>query len=143
MFKLVLKLLTIFTLVNECTSFMYNPYNITFNSTDFTWQGGQYIINIPEHDRISFLFTASSLEPVAEIKYAIRILSLFNNTLLQRPIYINKEGVLKQVPFRPMNTNEFNIVIRCLIKVPNRFTNGVSGITWSIQDSEIIYTGGF
>jgi len=60
---------------------MYEPYNITFDSTGFEWyikEGN--LLNIPEYERISFVFlSSSSLEPVTEIKYDIRIVSLLNN----------------------------------------------------------------
>ena len=126
-----------------CTN-MYTPYNITFNSSGFNWQGDGYVLNIPEYDRISFLFTASSLEPINEIKYGIRILSPFDNTtLLQRPIYINKNELTKQVSLNLANPSAgFNIVIRGLVKVPNRFIPEGDLVTmWSIQDTGVVYTG--
>ena len=56
---------------------MYEPYNITFDSTGFEWfTKEENLLNIPEYQRISFVFlSSSSLEPVTEIKYGIRIVS--------------------------------------------------------------------
>jgi len=124
---------------------MHTPYTITFNSSGFNWQGDGYIPNIPEYDRISFLFTASSLEPIVEMEYGIRILSPFDNTtLLQRPIYITKTEFTKQVSLNLANpSDEFNIVIHGLVKVPNRFitTGAMVTAVWSIQDTGVVYTG--
>lgn len=121
---------------------LYIPYNITFNSTGFEWQGIGNIINIPEYERISFIFTSSSLEPVTQIKYGIRILSPNDDTLLQRPVYINKnDNVSKQVTLNLTSPRIFNIVIRGLVKIPNRFTNDNSVAVWAIKDTEIVYTG--
>ena len=55
---------------------IYSPYNLTFNSSGFEWQGERPIINIPEYERIKFLFTVSSIDPITEIKYGMRIVSL-------------------------------------------------------------------
>jgi len=124
----------------------YIPYNITFNSSGFKWQSleNQFLnqIAIPEYERISFLYTASSLETVAQIKYCIRILSPIDNTLLQRPVYItNEDKTPKQVALTFLNATDFNVVIRCLLQVPSRFTSDGPVIPWAIQDTGVVYTG--
>lgn len=121
----------------------YTPYNITFNSTNFKWQSleDRFLnkLNIPEYERISFLYIASSLEPVSQIKYGIRILSPIDNTLLQRPIYITyQDKTPKQVPLKFNNAIEFNVVIRGLLQVPIK---DETVTTWAIQDTSIVYTG--
>ena len=145
MFNILWMIRILLLLVNgvRCTS-MYTPYNITFNSSGFKWQGDDFILNIPEYDRIQFLFAASSLEPITEIKYGVRILSPFDNaTLLRRPVYINKSDITKQVSLNLANPiKEFNIIIRGLVKVPNRFITAGDLVTvWSIQDTGVVYTG--
>jgi hypothetical protein len=119
----------------------YIPYNISFNSTGFEWQSDKKTLNIPEYNRISFLFVASSLEPVSEIKYGIRILSPLDDTLLQRTIYINQGEVEKKIELRLTKTSEFNVVIRGLVKFPNRFTNDKTITVWSLKDTGIVYNG--
>jgi hypothetical protein len=117
---------------------IYAPYNLAFNSSGFEWQGEGPIINIPERERISFLFTVSSTDPITEIKYGIRIVSTHDNRLLQRPVYIHATDIHKKGYFNLTNAGEFGIVIRGLVKVPNRYTNET---VWSVQDTEIIHTG--
>jgi len=122
---------------------LYMPYDITFDATGLKWQDVGYILNVPEYERISFLFVLSSLEPIVDIKYGVRVLSLFDNTLLQRQIDINKGDGMKKITLNLTNTSEFNFVIRGLVKMPNRFTKGASISVWSIQDTGILYTGHF
>jgi hypothetical protein len=117
---------------------VYTPYNLTFNSNGFEWQGEGSIINIPERERISFLFTVSSTDPITEIRYAVRIVSIHDNKLLQRPVYIHAVNISKKCSFNLTNAGEFGIVIRGMVKVPNRFTNET---VWSVQDTGIVYTG--
>jgi len=122
---------------------MYKPYNITFDDTGFRWhEGGEYI-NIPGHDRVSFLYITSSLHPVTEIKYAVRILSPIDNTLVRRPIYINKGDGDKRVHLNVTSLDAFNIVIRGFVKFPDRLTKDASLSVWSIQDTDVLYTGSF
>jgi hypothetical protein len=121
----------------------YMPYDITFNATGFKWQDVGYRLNVPEFERITFSFVSSSLEPKVDIKYGVRILSLFDNTLLQRQIDINNGDGMKKVTLNLTNTSEFNVVIRGLVKMPNRFTKDASISVWSIQDTVILYTGRF
>jgi len=120
---------------------LYKPYNITFNATGFRWHEGGYNINVPEYKRISFVYTSSSLDPVNEIKYGLRILSFIDNTLVQRPIYLNKNDNIKQISMNLTDIEAFNIVIRGLVKIPNRLTKDASISVWSIQDTEVLYTG--
>ncbi len=120
---------------------LYKPYNITFNATGFRWREDGRYINIPEYKRISFLYIASSLHPVTEIKYAVRILSHMDNTLVQRPIYLNKNVNIKQISMNLTNIGAFDIVIRGFVKFPESMTKDVSASVWSIQDTEILYTG--
>ena len=117
------------------------PYDITCNATGFKWQDVGYILNVPECERISFLFVSFSLEPVVDIKYGVRVLSPFDNTRLQRQIDINKGDGMKKVTLNLTNTSEFNVDIRGLVKMPNRFTKDASISVWSIQDTEVLYTG--
>jgi hypothetical protein len=125
----------------EITS-MYTPYNITFNSTDFDWQGIGKTVNIPEYERISFAFVASSLDLITQIKYGIRIVSPSDKRLLQRPIYITKGGLNpNRVDVTMTNTTIFDIVIRGLLRLPSRFTKDQVVSIWSIRDTEVVYTG--
>ncbi len=119
---------------------MYKPYNITFNDTGFRWHEDGYNINIPEYERISFLYTASSLHPVTETKYVVRILSRMDNTLVRRPIYIFAGGGIKRVPLNLTNIGAFNVIIRGFVKFPESLTKDVSVSIWSIQDTEVLYT---
>ena len=96
MILFVLNLLSFQLFVNEGFTSLYNPYNLTFNSDGFVWQGEGPIINIPERERISFMFTVSSTDPIAEIKYGIRIVSIYDNMLLQRPVYIHATDIPKK-----------------------------------------------
>jgi hypothetical protein len=137
---LFLKTLLLYTLIIKVNSF-YIPYNISFNSTGFEWRSDRKTLNIPEYDRISFLFVASSLEPVSEIKYGIRILSPSDDTLLQRTIYINQGEVEKKIELRLTKTSKFNVVIRGLVKFPNRFTNDKTISVWYVIDTGIVYNG--
>ena len=73
-------------LINNGCINIYTPYNLTFNSSGFEWQGEGPIINISEYERIKFLFTVSSTDPITEIKYGIRIVSPYDNNFLQRPV---------------------------------------------------------
>jgi hypothetical protein len=116
------------------------PYNITFNDTGFRWHDGGYIINIPEYERITFVYISSSLHPVTEIKYAVRILSHMDNTLVRTPIYINMGDGINRVPLNLMNIGAFNIVIRGFVKIPDRLTKDASVSVWSIQDTDVLYT---
>ena len=122
---------------------LYRPYNITFNAIAFKWFEGGYRINVPEYERISFVYTSSSLDPVTEIKYGLRILSHIDNTLVQRPIYLNKNDNIKQISMNLTDIKAFNIVIRGLVKIPDRITKDASISVWSIQDTVILYTGRF
>ena len=131
-------LLSLYILINHGCMNIYTPYNITFNSDGFEWQGEGAIINIRAHERISFLFTVSSTNPITYIKYGIRIVSLYDNKLLQRPVYIRANDIPKKSSLNLTKASEFDIVIRGLIKVPDRFTNDT---VWSVQDTKIIYTG--
>jgi hypothetical protein len=120
---------------------LYRPYNITFNATAFKWYEGGYRINVPEYERISFVYTSSSLDPVTEIKYGVRILSHVDNTPVQRPIYLNKNDGMKRVSLNLTGIRAFNIVIRGLVKIPDRITMDASISVWSTQDTDILYTG--
>ncbi len=120
---------------------LYKPYNITFNGTGFLWHEGGYNINIPEYERLSFVYISSSLYPVTEIKYAMRILSQTDNTPLRRPIYISMDDGIKRVHLNLTNVGAFNIVIRGFVKIPDRLTTNASVSVWSIQDTEVLYTG--
>ena len=135
----VLTILLLFHLFkNDGVTSLYTPYNLTFNSNGFEWQGEGPIINIPERERITFLFTVSSTDPMPEIKYGIRIVSIHDNKLLQRPIYIHADDNPEKGSFNLTNAGEFGIVVRVLVKFPNRFTNET---VWSVQDTGIVYTG--
>jgi hypothetical protein len=134
----VLNLLLFHLFVNEGFTSLYNPYNLTFNSDGFVWQGEGPIINIPERERISFLFTVSSTDPITEIKYGIRIVSIHDNKLLQRPVYIHATDIRKKGSFNLTSVGEFGIVVRGLVRVPNRYTNET---VWSVQDTGVVYTG--
>ena len=91
-----LNLLSFHLFVNEGFTSLYNPYNLTLNSDGFEWQGEGPIVNIPERERISFLFTVSSTDPISEINYGIRIVSIDDNKLLQRPLYIHATDIHKK-----------------------------------------------
>ena len=93
---------------------------------------------MPEYERRSFLCVSSSLEPVVDIKYVVGVLSLFDKTLLQRQININKGDGIKKVTLNLTNASEFNVVIRGLVKMPNRFTKDASISVWTIQDTGIL-----
>jgi hypothetical protein len=131
-------LLSLYILINHGCLNIYTPYNLTFNSSGFVWQGEGPIINIPERERISFLFTVSSTDPIAEIKYGIRIVSIHDNKLLQRPVYIHATSIPRKGSFNLTSAGEFGIVVRGLVRVPNRFTNET---VWSVQDTGVVYTG--
>ena len=120
---------------------LYKPYNITFNGTRFLWHEGGCNINIPEYERLSFVYISSSLYPVTEIKYAMRILSQTDNTPLRRPIYISIDDGIKRFHLNLTNVGAFNIVIRGFVKIPDRLTTNASVSVWSIQDTEVLYTG--
>lgn len=123
--------------------YMYKPYNITFDDTGFRWHEGGDYINIPDYDRISFLYISSSLYPGPEIKYAVRILSPMDNALVRRPVYINKGDGDKRVHLNVTSLDAFNIVIRGFVKFPDRLTKDASLSVWSIQDTDVLYTGSF
>jgi len=132
-------LLSLYILINHgCHMNVYTPYNLTFNSIGFEWQGEGCIINIPERERISFLFTVSSTDPITEIRYAVRIVSIHDNKLLQRPVYIHATDIRKKGSFNLTSVGEFGIVVRGLVRVPNRYTNETA---WSVRDTGVVYTG--
>ena len=83
-------------------------------------------INIPEYERISFVYISSLLYPVTEIKYAVRILSHMDSTLVRRPIYINMDDDIKRVPLNLTNIGAFNIGIRGFVKIPDRLAKDAS-----------------
>ena len=122
------------------SSNMYEPYNITFDSTGFEWYiKERNLLNIPEYERISFVFlSSSSLEPVTEIKYGIRIVSPLNNKPLQRTVYIKRGDASRRVSLNLTDASAFHIVVRCLLKVPDM--PGYTAAVWSIQDTGILYT---
>ena len=140
-YVLLFKLLIFLVWGDDDESFvLYKPYNLTFNDTGFRWHEDGNNINIPEYERISFLYIASSLHPVTEIKYAVRVLSQMDNTLVRRPIYINTGDGIKRVPLNLTNIGAFNVVIRGFVKFPYSLTKDVSASVWSIQDTEVPYT---
>jgi hypothetical protein len=138
------KLVALCVFVNEICAYTYDPYGITFNSSGFEWQGDGNFLNIQGYDRIAFMFIVSSLEPIAEIKYGVRIVSpVDNTTLLRRPIYINKPDLTDRVLLVVSSPSvEFNVVIRGMVKLPNSFISaGESVNVWSVQDTDVVYTG--
>ena len=136
-----LTLLALYIIINEGKINPYEPYNLTFNSDGFEWQSQESTLNIPGFDRMSFMYTASSADPVTDIKYGIRIVSMNGKRLLQRPIYIRANDVQRTVSFNITSTREFGIVIRGMVKVPTRFINDPSLNVWAVQDTGVIYNG--
>ena len=140
----IAKLVALCVFVNEICAYVYDPYGITFNSSGFEWQGEENNLNIPGYDRIAFMFVVSSLEPIAEIKHGISIVSpIDNTTLLQRPIYINKTEFKNRVSLVVSSlATEFNVVICGLVKVPKPFiAAGDSVNVWPVQETDVVYTG--
>jgi hypothetical protein len=138
------KLFALCVFLNEICAYTYDPYGITFNSSGFEWQGDGNFLNIPGYDIIAFLFIVSMHEPIAEIKYGVRIVSpVDNTTLLQRPIYINKTDFKNRVLLVVASQAiELNVVIRGLVKVPKPFlVAGDSANVWTVQDTDVVYTG--
>ena len=137
-----LTLLAFYIIINEGKINPYEPYNISFNSDGFEWQGQTgSTLNIPGYDRISFMYTTSSSDPVTEIKYGIRIVSMYDYKLLQKPIYILANDGPKMVFINVSDTLEFGVVIRGMIRVPNRFVDDSSVKVWSVQDTGILFRG--
>jgi hypothetical protein len=60
-------------------------------------------------------------------------LSQMDNTLVQRPIYTNKDDGIKRVHLKLTDMGAFNIVIRGLVKIPDRLTKDALVSVWSYK----------
>lgn len=138
-----LNMMLYFKLLTVMYAYLYQPFNVSFNSTGFKWNRGGYAINIPEFDRGSFTFTSSSIEPCTETKYGIRVLSLSEDRLLTKTIYVNKYDNETSVTLNRTNIKGFRIVLRALVRIPIRYASNNGDNVWAISDTDVLYAGEF
>ena len=93
----LLVLLSYYIMINHGCMNICTPYNLTFISSSFEWQGEEPIISMPEYERIQFFVYRLFDRSDNKNKVRIRIVSPYDNTILQRPVYIHVNDIPKKV----------------------------------------------